>query len=252
MKCPKCDSEQADGATECQRCGLIFAKYRSDPEREFHDISGSDKPAGNLPASSAHDLDQRVFPSDEDALNPLYFGGRVIAFLIILILGIKYMFSPLDSPDLSDSVMHLINLPFHEAGHVFFRPFGQFITTLGGTLGQLIMPAVCMAVFIIKSRDYFGSAVCLWWIGENFLDIAPYINDADKLVMPLLGGNTGETSPYGFHDWEYILTESGLIHHAHTIAVSALILGDAIMTASFIWAAHRLYRQYMQIKRGRP
>jgi len=34
MECPKCQAEHADGDTECQKCGIIFAKYRLRQARE--------------------------------------------------------------------------------------------------------------------------------------------------------------------------------------------------------------------------
>jgi hypothetical protein len=69
--------------------------------------------------------------------------------------------------------LHLVNLPFHEAGHVIFSPFGRFMQVLGGTLGQLLMPTICMAVLLLRTREAFGAAVALWWLGENFMDVAP-------------------------------------------------------------------------------
>lgn len=91
--------------------------------------------------------------------------------------------------------LHLVNLPFHEAGHIVFRPFGAFITSLGGTLGQLLMPSIYMGVLLVKPRDPFGTSVALWWFGEIFLDIALYMNDARAAQLPLLGGNFGHSAP---------------------------------------------------------
>ena len=48
------------------------------------------------------------------------------------------------------------------------------MTALGGTLGQLLVPLICMLTLLLKARDPFGAAVCFWWFGENFLDIASY------------------------------------------------------------------------------
>ena len=120
-------------------------------------------------------------------------------------------------------------------GCLIFRPFGAFITSLGGTLGQLIMPSICLGVLLIKTRDPFGASVALWWVGENFLDIAPYINDARAGQLPLLGGNFGHSSPYGFHDWEYLLTESGLLNYDHILAKAAFVSGSVIMLLSLLW-----------------
>jgi hypothetical protein len=60
----------------------------------------------------------------------------------------------------------------------------------------------------------------------------------------LLGGNTGQESPYGFHDWEYILTELGLQNWDHGIAWAAHLTGAAIMLLALAWGGLVLWRQY--------
>ncbi len=62
-------------------------------------------------------------------------------------------------PPISDSFMHDVNLVFHEAGHVIFMPFGRFITVLGGTLNQLLIPFVVLCAFLLKTRDTFGASI---------------------------------------------------------------------------------------------
>ncbi len=126
----------------------------------------------------------------------------------------------------------------------FFRPFGPFIASLGGTMGQLLVPLICFGVLLLKTRDTFGACVTLWWFGQNFFDIAPYIDDARSLTLALVGGNTGHSSPYGFHDWEYLLTESGLLAHDHLIAKFSVALGTIIFVVSFAWGAILLYKQF--------
>jgi len=101
-----------------------------------------------------------------------------------------------------------------------------------------------MVVFLIKTRDPFGASVTLWWFGENFIDIAPYINDARSLSLPLIGGNFGYSSPYGFHDWEFILNELGLSHLDHALAGISHFSGSILMTLAYIWGIYILYKQY--------
>ena len=79
------------------------------------------------------------------------------------------------------------------------------------------------------------------------MDLAPYINDARSLTLPLLGGNTGRTSPYGFHDWEFILKELRLAKYDHTLAQTADRLGLLVMICALIWGAYLLYKQYKNI-----
>jgi len=247
MNCPKCDHEQEDTNTECVKCGIVFEKYNklhessaAKPEPEEENVAAVKEP------SETGILNLLLYTKPE--IDPIYFGGRVIVFLGIFIWGWKFIFTPITSPYLLQTNMHLINLPFHEAGHIVFRLFGAFMASLGGSLGQILIPLICLGTLLIKTRDTFGASVTLWWTGQNFIDLAPYINDARSLIMPLLGGNTGRFSPYGFHDWEFILTESGLMQYDHAIAKLSFFIGSALIILSFVWGAVVLYRQYKNIR----
>jgi hypothetical protein len=245
MICPKCNFEQQKQNTECPKCGIVFAKYQE------HQAPGLETDSATV--LSTHQrigiagFFQKWFLSVSPEINPFYFAGRVVVFLVIFLWGWKFILSPLESNYAGNSFLHLVNLPFHEAGHIIFRLFGRVITSLGGSLGQLLMPLICLLTFLIKTKDTFGASVSFWWFGQNFMDIAPYINDARSLTMPLLGGNTGRTSPYGFHDWEFILTELGLLQYDHTLASVAHKTGIIIMLASFVWAAYVLFKQYRNL-----
>ena len=72
------------------------------------------------------------------------------------------------------------------------------------------------------------------------MDLALYVNDARSLTLPLLGGNTGRTSPYGFHDWEFILRETKLLRYDHVLAKSADLFGTILMILAFIWGGYIL------------
>jgi hypothetical protein len=139
-----------------------------------------------------------------------------------------------------DSVLHLPNLVFHEAGHVIFGLFGRFIGVLGGSLLQLGVPIV-LAVTFWRQANRFGAAVCAWWAGQNFVDLAPYIADARRLQLTLLGGRTG--AEVEGHDWEYLLSEMGCLHLDQTLGLAAHRLGLIVMAASLVWAGLLLWRQ---------
>lgn len=127
-----------------------------------------------------------------------------------------------------------VNLVFHEAGHWIFGVFGSdFLHSLGGTLGQLLMPLILAIAFFVKNRDCFATALGTWWVGENLVDISVYVNDARSLSLTLIGGKTGK-EVHG-HDWEYMLTELGLINQDIYIARGVLLAGRIIMALGLLW-----------------
>jgi len=248
MNCPKCNHEQEDSNTECIKCGIVFEKYKKPQEsKNDQQEANTDNVTVVKEASATGIIDRLLYTKPE--INPIYFGGRAVVFLIIFIWGWKFIFTPITSKYLLQTNMHLINLPFHESGHIVFKLFGEFMASLGGSLGQILIPLICLGTLLLKTRDTFGASVTLWWTGQNFIDLAPYINDARSLTMPLLGGNTGRFSPYGFHDWEFILTESGLLQHNHLLACLSFTIGSILIILSFVWGGVLLYKQYRNLEK---
>lgn len=132
---------------------------------------------------------------------------------------------------------HLINLPIHEAGHIFFRIFGEFAGVAGGSLFQIIVPIVFFGYFVYHKKP-FSASIVLFWVGGNFLDVYVYARDAVVMQIPLLSGLTGAEG--GFHDWNYLLSETGLLGSTHLIAKMLRFTGTVLIFAaaigSFIYA----------------
>ncbi len=190
MNCPKCGYTNQPDSTDCCRCGVIFAKIISlTTAADGGELNGQ---ATTAETPKQSNLLRELLFGVPDEVNSLYVWGRAIVLVGIAIWGSKLIFSSIASNTAGESLLHLINLPFHEAGHLVFRPFGTFAISLGGTLGQLAIPLVCFCALLFKTRDAFGAAICLWWFGENFLDIAPYINDARAGALPLVAEDLGE------------------------------------------------------------
>jgi len=170
------------------------------------------------------------------------FYGRLVVFLGLLWWGWIFIITPLETNYTGESFLHLINLPFHEAGHLIFSPFGRFMMILGGSLGQVLMPLICLGTFLIKTRDPFGASVALWWTAESLMDVAPYINDARDLELMLLGGVTGKETDG--HDWNNLLTMTGLLNWDHRVAHLTYNIGILLMLVSFAWGGVILARHY--------
>ncbi len=244
MNCPKCRLEQNDENRECLRCGLIFSRYKP---RDYDQIPGR-KPSCETENRSPLKRAVDYMFHTKDNIEIVYLIGRLIVFVFLFIWSMKFFGSSIESNYVGRSFMHLVNLPFHEAGHIVFRPLGRVMHSLGGSLGQVIMPLICTLVLLIKTRDTFGASIGLWWTGVSIMDLAPYIDDARSLSLQLLGGNTGISSPYGFHDWNFVLAELNLLKHDHLIADMAATGGKLIMSISLLWGLVLLIRQFRRLR----
>ena len=138
------------------------------------------------------------------------------------------------------SFLHNVNLPVHEAGHVVFGLCGNaLLTSLGGSLLQTLMPLVLGGAILLGQRDLLGAAAGLWWAAENVVGVALYADDAYYMILPLIGGGTGRE--VGGHDWNFILTETGLLPRWHEIATAMYAVGYAGMCLAVLWGAWALY-----------
>jgi hypothetical protein len=242
--CPKCGAEQKKEELECMHCGVIFAKLT--PEDFDHS-----PPATEIKESfqtSEAGLKTYLLVCDKEESN-LIWAGRLLAYLIILFWGCKFIVTPMASDYFARTFLHGVNLAFHEAGHVIFSLFGRFLGVFGGSLGQILMPLICMGAFLFY-RNPFAASVALWWVGENFMDLAPYINDARALQLPLIGGNIGSDDP-DFHDWNHLLRDLGWLKYDHTLAIVSNQLGVLLIIVSFIWGGYLLCRRYKTIHMGK-
>jgi hypothetical protein len=181
----------------------------------------------------------------DQSTDSMTFAGRGVLFLLLLWWGKTFILTPLETNYTGESFFHLINLPFHEAGHFLFMPLGRFMMILGGSLGQILMPLVCLVAFLVKTRDPFGASVVLWWMAESLMDLAPYINDARALDLMLLGGVTGKETDG--HDWNNILTLLGWLEYDHRLAHLAYNAGIVLMLASLAWGGLLLLKQYRRL-----
>ena len=118
MNCPKCGFEQTDNQEVCLHCGVIFAKLHAPPV-----LSPSDSVEAPVQVDSGFGGRMRevsaLIPYED---NPFVRSARMLVWLGLAIWGVKFMFTPIKGEAFSESFMHLINLPFHEAGHIIFLP----------------------------------------------------------------------------------------------------------------------------------
>jgi hypothetical protein len=155
--------------------------------------------------------------------------------LVVAVVASLYFFWCAYDP----SQWHLIDgvdLVIHEAGHLIFSPFGEFIMIAGGSLFQVIMPALFIGYFAYHSK-FYSAAMVLFWVGQSILNVSVYAGDSLALQLPLLGGQDS------VHDWNYILSSLNLLPATPQIAGAIRLLGTtAIAVASF--GAFRFARRH--------
>lgn len=266
-ECPSCHMAHEQPVAQCARCGLIFAKWRGpnpappQPVQPFHEQDASPQRAPLL-AGEGWRAYLWGMPEAQDALE---FRVRVVVWGILVLWGLYFMsleitpvhFNHLEgdvaSAAIFGSFLHNVDLIFHEAGHLIFAPLGRFMSILGGSLMQLLMPLVCFGTFLFRYKNSFGAAVAMWWTGQSMLDLAPYIYDARPRVLMLLGGGNGrelQTMDGGTpHDWYNILSELGWLAKDQLIARGVWVLGCALIVASMVWAGMLLWRMRQTVTR---
>lgn len=126
-----------------------------------------------------------------------------------------------------------VNLMIHEAGHMFFGWGGYTLMLLGGTLGELLVPALCGAYFFVRGQT-FGFVFSSFWFFENFLYVGTYMKDARANALPLVNSDIG--------DWTLLFGRWGLLESDLKIGQFVRNIGWLGMLATMGWLAYRVYR----------
>jgi hypothetical protein len=118
-----------------------------------------------------------------------------------------------------------VNLLFHEAGHILFSLFGQFLYVLGGSLTQILIP-LGIGMYFLCTRQFLAATFGLFWLGDNFINVSVYIKDSRAMILPLIGGDTSG------HDWHWLLTTLHLLPYDQQIGGVVWLLGALCLLTS--------------------
>lgn len=184
---------------------------------------------------------------DDRPVDPLRFWGQCALWAAFAAWGLRLVWMEMDGNAMGGSFMHTVDLMFHEAGHLIFSPFGRFMSVLGGSLMQVLMPLAVLATFLIKNRDPFAASFGLWWTGQSLMDVAIYINDARAMTLTLLGGGTGRDRP-GMHDWNNLLSWTGLLEYDTALAWMVDVTGEATVLLAIAWGGWVLRQQHRVLR----
>jgi hypothetical protein len=156
---------------------------------------------------------------------PLF--GQKARITIAILAGAYFLWAAMH-PD-QWKMIDGVNLVIHEAGHLFFKPLGEFMMIAGGSLIQVIVPIIFAGYFYYK-QNHFSCALVLFWLGASLLNVSVYAADSVLMQLPLLGGENS------IHDWNYMLDELGLLWHTGKIAGAIRALGTLTIVFALGWA----------------
>lgn len=245
--CPKCHHVRQPHETaapeRCPACGLYFAKWvaRAAFVASVQQHANEDK---DETAGWHAELSNRLRHVPEHLDSTRVYGCGILLALIAF-WGLRLYGMDYRDGEIFFSFMHSTLLVIHEAGHMIFMPLGEFMTILGGSLFQLLIPLLCASTLLWTNRDTFGAGLGVWWTGVSLLDLAPYIYDAREPQLIMLGGHTGEDGP---HDWIYLLESFGKLQQSQGYGAFAHTLGLLVMLLGLTWSAHTLWRWQLHLR----
>ena len=135
---------------------------------------------------------------------------RVVKGIVLLAFA-GYVLRSLLNPSLY-VLLDYANLALHEGGHVFFSPFGDVMTIMGGSLMQVLMPIGIAIESELRRKERFGAGMVLLWAAESMANVSVYIADARARDLPLL------TDDPDSHDWWQLLGRWNMLSKDHQIA----------------------------------
>jgi hypothetical protein len=117
-------------------------------------------------------------------------------------------------------LLGLVDLGFHELGHLVTSWLPAIVTAAMGSGTQLLVPIGLAAYFLLARGDLTGGGLCLAWAATSAYDVSVYVADAPYERLELIGGE---------HDWAFVLGELDAIESAGTIAAGIKVLGVLLL-----------------------
>jgi hypothetical protein len=165
----------------------------------------------------------------DPALDHMKWYGQAGLLVVMLVIAIPHI-----TKAQHFSFIDYVNLGFHEAGHFVLGIFSnELLTFMGGTMGQLFVPAVFFVYFLYK-KEYTAVIFTAFWFFENIMNISIYMADSHYQQLPLLGGEGT------VHDWVYIFGELKCITIAPALAQGLRVVSTLGMIAAIFAMAFML------------
>lgn len=135
-------------------------------------------------------------------------------------------------------LLALVDLGFHELGHLVTYPLPDLVTAAMGSVTQVAVPLGLAAYFCWWRNELPQAAVCTAWAGTSARDASLYIADAPYERLQLIGGD---------HDWAFFFNDLGHLEWSAGVATAVKVTGAVMLVAALglcAWAvtapdAHR-------------
>lgn len=129
------------------------------------------------------------------------------------------------------NVLNGVDLVFHEAGHLLFPRFGETLHVMGGSLVQVLLPAVLAALFFWRGEGVSSGAVLLT-PSPRLGNVSVYVADAQEQALPLITGDPDT------HDWWQLLSSWDALP-MWTALGRAIWFAGALVALLAVWVAYR-------------
>lgn len=106
-------------------------------------------------------------------------------------------------------VLALVDLGFHELGHLLTYVFPDVVTAMMGSITQVAVPWGLAAYFFVRRGDFLGGTFCLAWAGTAAQNASVYVADAPWQTLELIGGS---------HDWAFVFGHFDALDRAADVA----------------------------------
>lgn len=137
------------------------------------------------------------------------------------------------SLDGSVPILALVDLGFHELGHLVTYWLPDMVTAAMGSVAQVAVPAGLAMYFYV--RDEMASACFLVaWSGSSLRNVAVYMADAPFERLQLIGGD---------HDWAAIFHQFDKMDWAVPVAGLVGFFGLLTIVAAAAWCGYLLYHE---------
>jgi len=160
----------------------------------------------------------------------------VVLWLGFYALLLLYLAGHFSEPTLLDNV----HLPIHEGGHLLFGWLGEKPMLWGGTILQLLVPALLAGSFAVRG-DLAGTTFCSVGFFHSLNGVATYMIDALKRELPLV--TVGASADEAEHDWVRIFSDLGVLPHAIQIGNFVRVLAWCGLLGSIIWFYWQYHKQ---------